>query len=67
MSNLERRPTRKELEKKAYRYGVSTATLATATIVFFVLAVFTGFSFGWAALTGLLTFAAGYAFKRTVT
>ena len=41
--------------------------LAGATIVTFVLAIFTGLSFGWPALLGLLTFALGYGFKRTVT
>jgi hypothetical protein len=66
MSNLERRPSRKALEKRAYRTGVATAALAVATLVTFVLAVFTSLSFGWAALLGLLTFGAGYLFKSTV-
>lgn len=67
MSNLERRTSRRELEKRAYNYGVGTAVLAVATVVTFVLAILTGLSFGWPALLGLLTFALGYGFKRTVT
>ena len=67
MSNLERRPSRRELEKRAYNFGVATAVTAVATLVTFVLAVFTGLSFGWPALLGLLTFALGYGFKRAVS
>jgi cytochrome b subunit of formate dehydrogenase len=67
MANLERRPSRRELEKRAYNLGVGVAATAVATVVTFVLALVTGLSFGWPALLGLLTFALGYGFKRTVT
>ncbi len=67
MSNLERRPSRRELEKRAYNLGVATAVTAVATLVTFALALFTAMSFGWPALLGLLTFALAYGFKRTVS
>ena len=67
MSNLERRTPRRELEKRAYNLGVGVAVTAVATVVTFVLAVFTSLSFGWPALLGLLTFALAYGFKRTVS
>jgi hypothetical protein len=67
MSNLERRPSRRELEKRAYNFGVATAVTAVATVVTFVLALFTSLPFSWPALLGLLTFALGYGFKRAVT
>ena len=66
MANLERRPSRRQLASRSYNLGLATAVTALATIVGFVLALFTGFSFGWVALLGLLTFAFGYGFKRTV-
>ena len=67
MSNLERRPSRRELEKRAYNFGVATAVTAVATVVTFVLAVFDVVDFGFPALLGLLTFALGFGFKRAVT
>ena len=67
MSNLERRPSRRELEKRAYSLGLGIAVTAVATVITFVLALFTALSFGWPALLGLLTFALGYGFKRQVT
>ena len=67
MSNLERRPSRRELEKRAYNFGAATAVTAVGTVVTFVLAIFTELSFGWPALLGLLTFALAYGFKRAVS
>ena len=67
MANLERRPSRRELGKRAYNYGVATAVTAVGTLVTFVLALFTDVSFGFPALLGLLTFALAYGFKRTLS
>jgi hypothetical protein len=67
MSNLERRTSRRELEKRAYNFGVATAVTTVATVVTFVLALFTSLGFGWPAFLGLLTFALGYGFKRAVS
>jgi hypothetical protein len=67
MSNLERRTPRRELEKRAYRYGLATAGFGLATIVVLVLAVAGVTSFGTAFLLALLTAGAGFLFKRTVS
>ena len=67
MSNLEPRSTRSQLQKRAYNYGLAAGVTGVATVVGFVLALFTGFSFGWVFLLGLLTFAFGFGFKRTVS
>ena len=67
MSNLERRPPRRELEKRAYRLGLATAATGVGTIVVVVLALFTDVSFGLAFLLALLTAGFGYGFKRTVS
>lgn len=67
MSNLERRPPRRELEKRAYRYGLATAGFGLATVVVLVLALVGVTSFGTAFLFAILTAIAGYLFKRTVS
>lgn len=67
MSKLERRPPRRELEKRAYRYGVATAAAGVATVVVLVLALVGVAGFGTAFLLALLTAAFGYGFKRTVS
>ena len=67
MSNLERRPTRSELEKRAYRYVVATGAAGVATVVTFVLAVFGVTSFGLVFLLALVTAGFGYAFRRSVS
>ena len=66
MSNLERRPSRRELEKRAYRLGLATAATGVATVVVLVLALVGVAEFGTAFLLALLTAALGYGFKRTV-
>lgn len=66
MSNLSKRPPRRELEKRAYRFGLATAGAGLATVVVLVLAVAGIASFGTAFLLALLTAAFGYGFKRTV-
>ena len=66
MSNLSRRPSRRELEKRAYRLGVGTAVAGVATLTVLVLAVVGVTSFGTAFLLALVTAALGYGFKRTV-
>lgn len=67
MSNLTRRPSRKELEKRAYRLGLATAGTGLATVVVLVLAVVGITSFFTAFVLALLTAAFGFGFKRTVT
>ena len=67
MSSLEKRPSRRELQKRAYSLGVAILVTAAATRVTFVLALFTSLSFGWPSLLGLLTFAFGDGFVRTVS
>jgi len=66
MSNLVKRPSRGELEKRAYRLGVATAAAGVATIIVLVLAVVNVTSFGLAFLLALITAACGFGFKRTV-
>jgi hypothetical protein len=66
MSNLARRPTRRELEKRAYRFGVATAAAGVATVVLLVLAVAGVTAFSTAFIAALLTAGFGYGFKRTV-
>lgn len=67
MSNLSKRPSRRELETRAYRLGLATAAAGVATVVVLVLALFGVASFGTAFLLALLTAACGYGFKRTVS
>ena len=67
VSNLSRRPSRRELEKRAYRFGLATAVAGIATIVVLVLAVAGVTAFGTAFVLALLTAAFGYGFKRSVT
>ena len=67
VSNLARRPSRKELEKRAYRFGLATAATGLATLVVLVLAVAGVAGFGTAFVLALLTAAFGYGFKRSVT
>ena len=66
MSNLARRPTRSELEKRAYRYVLATGAFGVATLVVLVLAVAGVTSFGLAFVLALITAGFGYAFKRSV-
>ena len=67
MSNLSRRPTRSELEKRAYRYVLATGISGAATVVAFVLAVVGATSFGLVFLLALITAGFGYAFRRSVS
>jgi hypothetical protein len=66
VSNLSPRPSRRELEKRAYRFGLASAGTGIATIVVLVLAIAGVTSFGLAFVLALLTAAFGYSFKRTV-
>lgn len=67
MSNLERRPPRKELEKRAYRYGLGTAVFGAGTFVTFALALFTEIGMGTVLIFAALTILCGYLFKKTVS
>lgn len=67
MSNLSRRPSRRELEKRAYRFGVATAAAGAATLLLLVLAVAGVTSFSTAFLVALVTAACGYGFKRSIS
>ena len=66
MSNLSRRPSRMDLEKRAYRLVVATGVAGVATLVFLVLAIAGVTSFGTVFVLALLTAVLGYAFRRTV-
>ena len=67
MSNLARRPSRQELEKRAYNLTLATGVAALATVVVLVLAVVDVTSFGLAFVLALVTAALGYALRRTLT
>jgi fatty acid desaturase len=64
---IEKRTPRRELEKRAYRYGLATAGFGVATVVWLVLAVAGVTSLGVTFLLALLTAGAGFLFKRTVS
>ena len=66
MSNVTRRPSRAELEKRAYRLVVAAGVSGVATLVVLVLAVAGVTSFGLAFVLALLTAALWYGFRRTV-
>lgn len=67
MSNLARRPPRRELEKRAYNLTLATGVAGLATVVVLVLAVVGVTSLDLAIVPALVTAALGYALKRTVT
>jgi hypothetical protein len=67
MNNLARRPSRRELEKRAYNLTLATGAAALATVVVLVLAVVDVTSFGLAFVLALVTAALGYALRRTLT
>ena len=53
-------------ERRAYQLTVATGVSAVATVVLFVLAIFTSFPFGLVFLLAILTAAFGYGMKRTL-
>ena len=61
------RPSRRELEKRAYTLTLGTIGAGVATVVLLVLAAVGVTSFGLAFLVALVTLALGYGLKRTVT
>lgn len=67
MSNLERRTPRKQLEKRAYRFGLGTAVFGVGTFVTFALALFTSIGMGTVLIFAALTLACAYGFKKTVS
>lgn len=68
MSNLERRTPRKELEKRAYRFGVGTAVFGLGTFVSFAVALFSAsVGMGTVLILAALTIACAYGFKKTVS
>ena len=67
MTNLARRPPRRELEKRAYNLTLATGVAGLATVVVLVLAVVGVTSFGLAFILALVTAALGYTLKRTLT
>ena len=66
MSNLPERPSRRQLEKRAYNLVLATGAAGLATVVVAILAVVGSGSFGLAFLLALVTAGLGFAFKRTV-
>ena len=66
MSNLARRPPRRELEKRAYNPTLATGAAALATVVVLVRAVVGVASYGLAFVLALVTAALGYGLKRTL-
>ena len=66
MSNLPERPSRRQLEKRAYNLVLATGAAGVATVVLLILAVAGSGSFGLVFLLALITGGLGFAFKRTV-
>ncbi len=66
MSNLPDRPSRRQLEKRAYNLVRATGAAGVATVVVLILALVGSASLGLAFLLALVTAGLGYAFKRTV-
>jgi hypothetical protein len=66
MSNVTRRPSRAQLEKRGYRLVVATGVAGVATLVCLVLAIAGVTSFGLVFVLALVTAALGYGFRRTV-
>ena len=58
--------TRAQRERRAYLLTLATGIGAVATVVTFVLALFTTFSFGVVFLLAILTALFGYGLKRTL-
>ena len=58
--------TRSQRERRAYQLTLATGIGAVATVVTFVLALFTTFSFGVVFLLAILTALFGYGLKRTL-
>jgi uncharacterized membrane protein YgaE (UPF0421/DUF939 family) len=70
MSDLTRRPggrmTRAQRERRAYLLTLATGIGAVATVVTFLLALFTSFSFGVVFLLAILTVLFGFGLRRTL-
>jgi hypothetical protein len=66
MSNLSRRPSRMDLEKRGYRLVLATGAAGVATLVFLVLAIAGVTSFAMVFVLALVTATLGFAFRRTV-
>ncbi|HVL96386.1 MAG TPA: hypothetical protein VM266_11050 [Solirubrobacteraceae bacterium] len=66
MSHPAPRPSRRQLEKRAYRLTLATGTSAVATLALLVLAIAGIGSFGLVFLLALVTAGLGFGLKRTL-
>jgi len=58
--------TRAQRERRAYLLTLATGIGAVATVVTFLLALFTSFSFGVVFLLAILTVLFGFGLRRTL-
>jgi hypothetical protein len=58
--------SRRKKESRAYSLVLVSGGSAVAAVVFFVLAVFTAFSFFWVFVAAIIAAVAGYMAKNTV-
>jgi len=57
---------RSQRERRAYQLTLATGAAGVATVVGFVLALVTAFSFGWVFALAVLTALLGFGLKRTL-
>jgi hypothetical protein len=67
MSHLPSRPSRREIEKRAYNLTLATGATGVATVVVLVLAVVGITSFGLAFLLALITGGLGFWLRQTLS
>ncbi len=60
------RPSRRQREARAYRLTLATGGFAVATVVTFLLALVTAFSWGIVILLAVVTAALGFALRGTL-